>query len=213
MQAISSTLLSAIPPESLRKKLFQTSLGNPDLLQTISSTFPDVPLSQTMAVAAYTLGDLPSDKVRREVVRSLWDSGAEVIIVIDRGTPRGFDIVASARDQLLRLGRHSFGATRQTDLLDAGPPEHDMDALPEDDPDILELDGQTYYAEGTDAAASVMNGSDERGCFIVAPVCQLFVHVCRLSTGANKILFETVSSRRGLPSPQNERLLSFLTER
>merc|ERR1711964_579991 len=106
MQGISSHLLGTLRSDIFTTKLHQTSLGAPDLLSLVDASNPHISNQDTMAVAAFTLGDLPSDKVRREVVRSLWDSGAEVIVVVDRGTPKGFNIVATARDQLLRLGRH-----------------------------------------------------------------------------------------------------------
>jgi len=35
----------------------------------------------------------------------MWQSGAEVIVIIDRGTPAGSRIVIEAREQLLGLGR------------------------------------------------------------------------------------------------------------
>jgi len=165
MQAISASLLAQVPPESLRKKLFQTSIGSPDLVETIGSTFPEIPDSETMAVAAYTLGDLPSDKARREVVADLWASGAEVIVVIDRGTPRGFDIVATAREQLLRLGKHERAA------VDSVSGEEVLVATKEvieDEEDVLEIDGLTYYAEGSESAKLAF--SEQTGCYIVAPV-------------------------------------------
>jgi ribosomal protein RSM22 (predicted rRNA methylase) len=165
MQAISSVLLAQIPAPSLRTKLFQTSIGSPGLQETITSTFPDIPDSETMAVAAYTLGDLPSDKARREVVADLWESGAEVIVVIDRGTPRGFDIVATAREQLLRLGKHERAAveTVTNESVTVVTKE-----VTEEDEDILELDGLTYYAEGSEQAKLAF--ADGQGCYIVAPV-------------------------------------------
>lgn len=118
-----------------------------------------------MAIAAYTLGDLPSDKARREVVADLWASGAEVIVVIDRGTPRGFDIVATAREQLLRLGKHERAAvervTTESVIVQA-------EEAAQEDEDIIELDGLTYYAEGSEVAKAAF--SEGSGCYIVAPV-------------------------------------------
>ena len=165
MQSISSALLASLPSGSLRTKLHQTSLGAPILQDTIASSFPDIPASDTMALAAFTLGDLPNDKVRREVVRSMWDSDAEVIVVIDRGTPKGFDLVAQARDQLLRLGRHSArtaaGFRREVD---------------EDDEEELVIGGEKFFAEPRDVNNTVTEdgtsgiADEARGCYIVAPV-------------------------------------------
>ena len=165
MQSISSALLASLPSGSLRTKLHQTSLGAPNLQDTIAAAFPDIPASDTMALAAFTLGDLPNDKVRREVVRSMWDSDAEVIVVIDRGTPRGFDLVSQARDQLLRLGRHSART--------AAGSRSEVD---EEDEEELVIGGETFFAEprgprdmapqdGTSGLAD-----ETRGCYVVAPV-------------------------------------------
>ncbi|GAA6063952.1 hypothetical protein JCM10212_004907 [Sporobolomyces blumeae] len=60
---------------------------------------------RTIALAAFALGDFPSREKRRDIVRAMWDSGAEVMVVVDRGTPAGSRIVIEAREQLLRLGQ------------------------------------------------------------------------------------------------------------
>jgi ribosomal protein RSM22 (predicted rRNA methylase) len=168
MQAISSTFLSQIPSHLLQKKHFQTSIGHPDLHQTISNTFSHIPDSETMAIAAFTLGDLPSDKVRREVVADLWDSGAEVIIVIDRGTPRGFDMVANAREQLLRLDRHTRPAVDGVLVEEEDGIKTIMEEDGEVHKDEIEIDGVTFVAEGSESAKAAM--AENTGCFIVAPV-------------------------------------------
>lgn len=124
-----------------------------------------------MAVAAYTLGDLPSDKARREVVADLWASGAEVIVVIDRGTPRGFDIVATAREQLLRLGKHERAVVESVTTESIAVATREVS---EDDEDVMELDGLTYYAQGSESAKLAF--AEEPGCFIVAPVSSVRRH-------------------------------------
>lgn len=180
MQVISSTLLAQVPRHALQTKLFQTSLGSPDLQETISSTFSEIPNSETMAIAAYTLGDLPSDKARREVVADLWASGAEVIVVIDRGTPRGFDIVATAREQLLRLGKHERAAVEG---VTAQGITVTSEEVVEEDEDIIELDGLTYYAEGSEIAKAAF--SEGSGCYIVAPV-SVHLHSSRFCFALNQ---------------------------
>lgn len=69
----------------------------------ISSKSADT--KKTIALAAFSLGDLPTKEKRKELVRAMWHSGAEVMVVIDRGTPAGSRIVIEAREQLLMLGR------------------------------------------------------------------------------------------------------------
>lgn len=60
---------------------------------------------KTIALASFSLGDLPTKEKRKDLIRSMWQSGAEVIVIIDRGTPAGSRIVIEAREQLLGLGR------------------------------------------------------------------------------------------------------------
>lgn len=63
---------------------------------------------KTIALAAFSLGDLATKEKRKELVKAMWQSGAEVMIVIDRGTPAGSRIVIEAREQLLGLGRREL---------------------------------------------------------------------------------------------------------
>ncbi|GAA5927550.1 tRNA methyltransferase RSM22 [Sporobolomyces koalae] len=60
---------------------------------------------KTIALAAFSLGDLPTKEKRRDLIRAMWQSGAQVFVVIDRGTPAGSRMVIEAREQLLMLGR------------------------------------------------------------------------------------------------------------
>lgn len=63
---------------------------------------------RTIALVAFTLGDLGTKEKRKEVLKAVWESGAEVIVIVDRGTPMGSRIVGEAREQLLTLGRRSL---------------------------------------------------------------------------------------------------------
>ncbi|PWY96917.1 hypothetical protein BCV70DRAFT_168052 [Testicularia cyperi] len=80
----------------------------------VEKTFQSVPLSRdlvgaggqdTMAVSAFALSLMTNDVNRFEAVQAMWDSNADVIVIIDQATPRGFASVASARAQLLQLGK------------------------------------------------------------------------------------------------------------
>lgn len=65
---------------------------------------------RTLAVAAFLLGDVRGPDAKRAIVKSMWDSGAEVMVIIERGTPAGSRLVIDAREQLLNLGRHHTDA-------------------------------------------------------------------------------------------------------
>lgn len=54
-----------------------------------------------LTVAAFSLGDLPDDGVRRSTVKALWKQTKEVLVLVERGTPDGSRIIANARTQIL----------------------------------------------------------------------------------------------------------------
>ncbi|KLO20780.1 Rsm22-domain-containing protein [Schizopora paradoxa] len=62
----------------------------------------------TAAVSAFYLSSLPTPLARKELVKEMWSSGAEVLILIDHDTHAGFQSIAEARDFLLRMGRREF---------------------------------------------------------------------------------------------------------
>ncbi|KAI9615893.1 hypothetical protein H4Q26_011144 [Puccinia striiformis f. sp. tritici PST-130] len=65
-----------------------------------------------LAIMSYTLSDLPNQAARREAIEGIWNSGAQTIVIVDRGTPAGFEVVADARQQLLMLGRKEYRRTK-----------------------------------------------------------------------------------------------------
>lgn len=75
----------------------------------------------TLAISAFVLSQLPTPAHKKQIVREMWDSDAEVIvgtfslerylfethpnqIIIDQGNKEGFHSVADAREYLLKLG-------------------------------------------------------------------------------------------------------------
>ncbi|CBQ68211.1 conserved hypothetical protein [Sporisorium reilianum SRZ2] len=94
--------------------------GAKSAMASVSKTFQSVPLahdlaahtshSRTLALSAFALSLMTSDTNRFDAVQAMWDSGADVIVVVDHATPRGFASVASARAQLLQLGHAAAGA-------------------------------------------------------------------------------------------------------
>lgn len=63
---------------------------------------------RTIALSAFTLRDLGTRERRKDVVRGMWESGAQVIVIVERGTPAGSRMVQEARTQLLAYGRKSL---------------------------------------------------------------------------------------------------------
>jgi ribosomal protein RSM22 (predicted rRNA methylase) len=54
-----------------------------------------------LVIASFALGDLPSADARANLVRALWQQTRDVLVLIDRGNPEGFQRIAQARAQLL----------------------------------------------------------------------------------------------------------------
>lgn len=164
MQMLASNTLQSLSPQFLERKLIQISLSAPEVPDVLANSFPDISHDDTMAVAAFTLGDLSDSKVRREVVRSMWDSKADVIVIIDRGTPNGFDIIAQARDQLLRLGRHASESVIQLDeqgeLPDEDAGQHDVEEI--------RIGNEIFVAQNAEVQAT--GSVATQGCYVIAPV-------------------------------------------
>ncbi|KAG9313997.1 mitochondrial small ribosomal subunit Rsm22-domain-containing protein [Chiua virens] len=58
----------------------------------------------TIALSAFMLSAQPSPLARKNMVKEMWDSGAQTIILIDHNSPAGFQHIAEARRLLLDLG-------------------------------------------------------------------------------------------------------------
>lgn len=58
-----------------------------------------------LALSAFTLSSLPTPLARKAVVQEMWESDADVMILIDHNTRSGFECIAEAREFLLRQGR------------------------------------------------------------------------------------------------------------
>ncbi|KAJ1042288.1 hypothetical protein NDA14_000758 [Ustilago hordei] len=91
--------------------------GPKSAMALVEKTFQSVPLAKdlasagsagrSLAISAFALSLMTNDSNRVEAVQAMWNSGAQVIVIIDRSTPRGFASVASARAQLLQLGKQT----------------------------------------------------------------------------------------------------------
>lgn len=89
--------------------------GPKSAMASVGKTFQSVPLARdltaagsggrSLALSAFALSLMTNDSNRFEAVQAMWDSGAELIVIIDSATPRGFASVASARAQLIQLGK------------------------------------------------------------------------------------------------------------
>lgn len=58
-----------------------------------------------LALSAFSLSSHSTPLARKAAVKEIWDSGADIIVLIDHNTTAGFECIAEARDYLLRLGK------------------------------------------------------------------------------------------------------------
>ncbi|KAH8916167.1 Rsm22-domain-containing protein [Atractiella rhizophila] len=100
-----------LPSDPLRRAAFSSLLP-----PSSSSSFTELTEEEqvigkeTLALCAFTLQDLGDDEARRRTVRLLWQSGAEVMVLIERGTPRGFGYLNEARTQMLKYMKEANSA-------------------------------------------------------------------------------------------------------
>lgn len=58
-----------------------------------------------LALSAFLLSSTPTTHARRALVKQMWESGADVMVLIDHNTTAGFECIAEAREYLLKMGR------------------------------------------------------------------------------------------------------------
>ncbi|KAE8233185.1 hypothetical protein CF326_g1782 [Tilletia indica] len=124
---------------------------------------------QTLALSSFALSELATDRDRQEHVRRMWKSGAEVIVVVDHATKRGFASIASARAFLLELGESTFPGARKAN----NSKEIEVD----EDAERLVIGDHVFIANGA-KATELMEEEDEEvveargqsvGSHVVAP--------------------------------------------
>ncbi|BGP15039.1 37S ribosomal protein S22 [Rhodosporidiobolus nylandii] len=159
---------------------------------------------RTVALAAFTLGDLTSREKRKDLVRAMWDSGAEVIVVVDRGTPAGSRMVIEAREQLLMYGRREVARARgafevevDQELLDAG-----FEIVPDGVEEDVEVDpslGSFVVAPCPHDGACPLHNSTKAFCHFSQRVQNpaFLRHTKHTTRGQDDAKFSYVVVRRG----------------
>ncbi|KZT08624.1 Rsm22-domain-containing protein [Laetiporus sulphureus 93-53] len=70
-----------------------------------SNQIPRSEGGDVLALSAFVLSTLPTSWERRDALKEMWQSGADVMVLIDHKTTAGFECIAEARDYLLGQGR------------------------------------------------------------------------------------------------------------
>ncbi|KAF8624223.1 hypothetical protein AX15_005989 [Amanita polypyramis BW_CC] len=74
---------------------------------------------EMLALSAFLLSTLSTSVARKMLVKEMWESGAEVIVLIDHKTAAGFDAIAEAREYLLKLGKKELEDLQDQDVSSA----------------------------------------------------------------------------------------------
>lgn len=61
-----------------------------------------------LALSAFMLSSLPTPAARKQMVKQIWESGAEMMVLIDHNSTAGFECIAEAREWLLRWGKRDI---------------------------------------------------------------------------------------------------------
>ncbi|KAJ1650317.1 37S ribosomal protein S22 [Dispira simplex] len=88
-----------------------------------------------LTISAFTLSELPTDTLRESTLESLWNQTKDVLVLIDRGTQAGSQMMLKARDWFIKQGQQvtsedsPISDTLQTGLHIVAPCAHE-DACP-----------------------------------------------------------------------------------
>ncbi|MBM3520574.1 MAG: SAM-dependent methyltransferase, partial [Alphaproteobacteria bacterium] len=93
----------------LAGKLLATS-GEASLAaaRLVLGNFADMTSRGDLVICSYALAEVPLERVAR-VAERLWQSTNELLVLVEPGTPAGFDRILAARRQLLAMGTHMVG--------------------------------------------------------------------------------------------------------
>ncbi|KAF8940800.1 37S ribosomal protein S22 [Dissophora ornata] len=81
-----------------------------------------------VVMSAFALSELTTPALRKSTLEHLWDSTNDMLILIDRGTPSGFKILAEAREQILGLDADRFKVKPKYDAYGNQLPEEEPQA-------------------------------------------------------------------------------------
>ncbi len=56
-----------------------------------------------LVTAAYVLSELASDGERQQIIQELWGSTKGILVLVEPGTPSGYQYIINAREQVWRM--------------------------------------------------------------------------------------------------------------
>ena len=92
-------------------------MGEPDFpLQFCAMHRPYTPTQQyDLVTAAYVLSELAGDAERRQVIQELWERTKGILVLVEPGTPSGYQYIINAREQVCGMSgqfAYAFAVTR-----------------------------------------------------------------------------------------------------
>ncbi|KAL6986456.1 5-oxoprolinase (ATP-hydrolyzing) [Sarracenia purpurea var. burkii] len=88
--------------QSLMKNLKNLPLiQSYDSIQSLTKNIKKSDREHDLVIASYVLGEIPSLKDRVTTVRQLWDLTQDVLVLVEPGTPHGFNIISQMRSHIL----------------------------------------------------------------------------------------------------------------
>ncbi|KAK9275025.1 hypothetical protein L1049_022283 [Liquidambar formosana] len=72
-----------------------------DSIQALTQNISKSERDHDLVIASYVLGEIPSLKDRITIVRQLWDLTRDVLVLVEPGTPHGFNIISQMRSHIL----------------------------------------------------------------------------------------------------------------
>lgn len=75
-----------------------------------------------LVTLAYVLNELPSDKTKR-VLQQAWNATAGTLLIVEPGTPAGWQRILDARQQLIDIGGHVIAPCPHAQACPLAPPD------------------------------------------------------------------------------------------
>ncbi|KAB1215513.1 Methyltransferase-like protein 17, mitochondrial [Morella rubra] len=72
-----------------------------DSIQALTKSINKSEREHDLVIASYVLGEIPSLKDRITIVRQLWDLTRDVLVLVEPGTPQGYNIISQMRSHIL----------------------------------------------------------------------------------------------------------------
>ncbi|KAF9113211.1 37S ribosomal protein S22 [Mortierella sp. AM989] len=79
-----------------------------------------------VVLSAFTLSEITTPALRKSTLEHLWESTNDMLILVDRGTPNGFKILAEAREQILGLDADRIVSKTKYDAYGNELPEDEV---------------------------------------------------------------------------------------